>query len=232
MSEDLEAKKRVIEEIPAPAAQPPAESSAPAVEVPEDKKPTIFKRGGMWLFNPESKFGRFNRGLVRGLGWFAASFLVGFLVAFFALYQPEKAALQQANETIAEQAGEVENAKGQLQTANDEIARLMDELKQMQADLDTQTLRGGLYAALSQVNAARVALFERDGVAAKEALKSAADDLAAVRAELEALDPAAAKAMLARLAVAENELARNPEIAKQDLEILSKDLAVVAAGLE
>ncbi|NPV57008.1 MAG: hypothetical protein HPY76_10125 [Anaerolineae bacterium] len=237
MSEQQQKDKKdnsVIDEIPA-APQPQPAGAAPATPPkpqPKPAKPSFFKRIGLWLFNQESKLGRFNRAFVRGLGWFAVCFLVGFLVAFFVLYQPEKSALQSANDNIAELQGQVENVNGQLQSANDEVGRLQDDLAQTQVELSQQTLRAGLTATLNQVNTARVALYDRDGVAAKQALQSATDHLTTVQADLTALDPKAADSILARLALAENELARDPETAKQDLEILSGDLAELAVGLE
>ncbi len=97
-------------------------------EEEKPKKPGFFTRLFGWWFNKDSRFGKFNRSVVRVLAFLVILFSLGFVATYFALFLPAKKALEQrTNEYIALETQYTE-AQNELTTLANELALARSEL--------------------------------------------------------------------------------------------------------
>lgn len=176
------------------------------------------------LFSHETRTGRILRPVLRWAGTITGLFALGLLTGYLALYQPSL-------RENADLSGQLSLTQNQLRTRESDLASriterdaLQKKLAQSEAELSTARARNDLLWVLDDVNNARVALVNKDGVAAKNALDQAQMDLARVLPTLEKADKNMADITKSRLELASKELVIDPQAAQADLNKLQSDL--------
>ncbi len=97
-------------------------------ESDQPKKPGVFKRFGGWFYNPETKFGRFNRRMFKAFVVAVVFTVIGFALTYFFLFRPTFEALQAKNaEFDTVQSGYIQ-AQTELTAQYNEVTRLGSEL--------------------------------------------------------------------------------------------------------
>jgi uncharacterized phage infection (PIP) family protein YhgE len=205
---------------------PPPSPSEPAPVPAEVKKA---KPGRLQLF--------FRKALI-WLVVVAVVFLAGMIADHFLRYRPlseslahTQTELNQANQAISDLQAKLEKLNTTTQEANDRVASLEDGRKTLQEELDTTTAHLELLQVLVDINNARLALFLDDMEGAKAALANTSQKLDNLTPRITEFDPNLAQSMPQRLSLIITGLERDPETAKIDLELLTKNLLDIEAAL-
>lgn len=219
-------KAEETNEIPETAPTQPEAIPEPAPTPAQPEKPQMGRMRRFW------------RGLLIWLAVVAVAFLVGLLTHHFLRYKPLTATLAQtrtelaqANETISDLQSEIESLNTKLQEASGRITKLEGEKQALQEELDTANARPELLKVLVDVSNARLALFLDDVEGAKIALTGTADSLSNLHDRIAAYDANLAQSMPQRLSLIVNGLDTDPETARIDLELLTKNLLDVESAL-
>lgn len=221
-------QKETPQEQPIAAEQQPASPIQPAAETETPSQPES-KGLLLFLFNPQTRLGRFMRRLVRGLAVFAVIFAIGFLTAYLLLYRPERAARMEALQQSA-------NLEQQLNETKTELTKTAADLKTVQERYNTEktradklTIRVQIAAVIQSALEAQNALANRETGIARQAVNSAKSALEAVQPAIAEKNPALADDLMTRLQLAISEMERDPKTAQKDLSILVDTLEKVDA---
>jgi len=235
------AEEKKLEEAKPEEAKPAEESQEqkkeqpPAVETPAIP-PAVKKQGAVskvlnFLFSPQTGFGRFMRTLVRWVAAIVGLFALGLLVTYLLVYRPTQ---QQLDATQIELKGvqqQLLDVQATLTSTQKGLQDVQGQYQQSQAALKKASLRAHMLWVLNDVNSARLALFNKDGGAAQNALNSAKSEMDAAKVDLQAFDPAAANLISTRLGLVISEL-NDPATAQADLDILYAKLVEVDNALK
>jgi hypothetical protein len=220
---------------PSEESQEQEKEQLPVVETPA-VAPTAKKRGAVskalnFLFSPQTGFGRFNRALVRWVAAIVGLFALGFLVAYLLIYRPTQQQLDTTQAELKKVQGQVLFVQSTLDSTHKALEDVQSQYKQSQAALKKAGLRVRMLWVLNYVNSARLAMFNKDGGAAQNALNSAKSEIDAAMTDLQAFDPAAANLIGTRLGLVISEL-NDPVTAQADLDILYAKLVEVDNALK
>jgi cell division protein FtsB len=170
---------------------------------------------------------RFQKFLRKALIWLVVvliTFAAGFLVNHFWRYQPLSEELKQSQtekanleQDAADLQSQIDQLQPKLEAANAKIADLEDELAMANA-------RSKFYQVLVDVNNAQLELFLEDIESAQTALADTQESLDDLTPIIMDVDPDSALSLPRRLALIVDGLARDPETARIDLELFTKDL--------
>jgi hypothetical protein len=209
--------------------QPTSETSAvpPVVEKP---KQGAVNNALNFLFSPQTGLGRFNRALVRWVAAIVGLFALGFLVAYLIIYRPAQQQLDSTQVDLKGVQQQLLDVQATLTSTQKGLQDAQGQLQQSQATLKKTNLRVHLLWVLNYVNSARLALLNKDGGAAQNALNSAKSEIDAAMPDLQVFDPAAANLIATRLGLVISEL-NDPATAQADLDILYAKLAEVDNAL-
>jgi hypothetical protein len=203
-------------------------SAPPAVEKP---KQSVGSKVLNFLFSPQTGRGRFMRALVRWVAAIVGLFALGLLVTYLLVYRP---AQQQLDTTRVELKGvqqQLLDVQATLTSTQKGLQDVQGQYQQSQAALKKANLRVQLLWVLNYVNSARLALTNKDGGAAQNALNSAKTEMDGALADLQAFDPAAANLVSTRLGLVISEL-NDPTTAQADLDILYAKLVDIDNALK
>jgi len=208
----------------------PSAVETPAV-LPAEKKQGAVSKVLNFLFSPQTGFGRFNRSLVRWVAAIVGLFALGLLAAYLLIYRPTQQQLDTTQVELKKVQGQVLFVQSTLGSTQKALEGVQTQYQQSQAALKKASLRVHLLWVLNYVNSARLALLNKDGGAAQNALNSAKSELDAAVADLQAFDPAAANLIVTRLGLVISEL-NDPATAQADLDILYAKLLEVDNALK
>ena len=212
---DDEVKEPVIE-AEVVEEQPQTDEEAPS----GPKKPGWMKRFMAWLFNDESRFGRFNKSLLRLITVIVVLFAAGVLAAYFILYRPAKSQLTdttavlkdtttQLNENIAT-LDEVEAALDDMTTAYDDLTE----------DYAYTTAQNQLLRMYAKVVDAQMLIQTKNYTEAKKQLADAREILDDVLPELTKVNETDAERLDSRLDLVISEFGNDVKAAESDLEVM------------
>jgi hypothetical protein len=228
----IEEEKPISEEQPEAASIPEAletEETPEPVETSEVvEQPKLKESPPEKPEKPEKKEpGKFKKFLNKALIWLAViviAFGAGFLLDHFLRYQPLLEDLRQAQadqvllqEDMDEIQNQIEQITPKLEAANARISSLEEELKIANARLQ-------FYQVLVDVSNAQLKLFLEDIEAAETSLADTQISLEKLGLVIEEIDPDLAVSLPRRLELITAGLARDPETARIDLELFTKDL--------
>lgn len=172
---------------------------------------------------PESRLQRFARLSVRWLAGLLIVFALGVLATVFVLLQPARqdlsqtrAELEQANQRITELEAEVERLST-FERSNQKLSE----------DLDTANLHITILRALSDVNAARLALAMDDSASAQVHLTKTNQTLQELEGLVDANSRDLVVSMQDRLELALSEIGEDNFAAQSDLGVLSTNLVQI-----
>lgn len=209
-----------ISEVPEIGESPEPVETSKVVEQPKLKEPLPEKPEK----SKQSKNKKFFNKVLIWLAVIVIAFGAGFLLDHFLRYQPLLADLRQAQadqvllqEDLDEIQNEIEQITPQLEASNARVTSLEEELKMANARLQ-------FYQVLVDVSNAQLKLFLEDIEAAETALTDTQISLEKLGPVIEEIDPDLAVSLPRRLELITAGLARDPETARIDLELFTKDL--------
>jgi len=227
---------RPDEEIEVEGAQPSTGEEPEGARVVTDEEvealrppPThgLIGRIFAFLFNPETRFGRFMRRFMRGLAVVLVLFGLGFLTATLVLYRPASQALEAARADLAAVRLQAEESVIQAQRATAEQAASSTRVDEVELVLQSRDNRIQLLVLQNQIAEARLELANRNGPVVLQLLNSARETLKPLLPVLRPLDSALVDSLDMRLNLATNELANDPATAQADLELLASALELL-----
>lgn len=212
------------EETPETEGEPTPEI-APTEEAPEE--PSIEEAPEPAEPQPETRSRRILRLSIRWVAGLLIVFLLGVLAAGFLLYRPanqsleqERSNLRQANQKIAQLESDVSDLEAQIE----ELRALEEEKQALQEQLDQARSHINILSALSDVNAARLALGEDDLASARAYLTNTPQALDELGELVSSEQMGKVNAMQDRLDLALDILESSPDQAQSDLGVLARDL--------
>jgi hypothetical protein len=214
-------KKQEFEDLK-PLSEDSQKSNPP--EPMADETPT--KKPGLlyYLFSPETRLGRFMRPLVRTIAIIVTLFAVGFFSAYFMIYQPRLAEMNQAKADLKAVTLKLNQTEGTLAAAQKYLSEATAKYEMVQTDLATEKNHTALLGLLAEVNEARSALARKDGAAARLNLKNSRDLLEAYLPIVQAHSAEMAQTFDTRMNLVQSEFSRDPETALADLDLLAGGL--------
>jgi hypothetical protein len=161
---------------------------------------------------------------LKWLGIFLAGGLVGALLIYLLLYRPTDDALRSVNTQLSARQQELNQTQEDLEASQTDLEGVQTENEALQTTIDRMRVRSGLLEMMAQVREAQIALVSQDTGSAQRALRSAQQELSDIQEDLEAENPEVANSVDLRLELAMSEVAREPDTALADLDILHTNL--------
>ncbi len=180
---------------------------------------------------PPRKMPRWLRLGLIGLGVVVLLFLAGFLTDHFVRFQPLNASYKAISLQAADLDKKASTLSGELTTANSQIADLKSKNTDLQTELSAALTHVELLRAMSEIQAAQVALANADVSGAKVALVDTPKRLENLKAAIAPVDAALAENMSARLGTAITAIDTNIGAAKTTLAALANNLLNIEALL-
>lgn len=215
----------------APEAAPeetiPPSSESPAGERPKApglKTPSGSRRVLYSLTSPETRAGRFLRGLLRTLALVVGLFALGLLVAYVLLYRPAAQQLDSAQRQATQTAADLQQSRRELAAAQKNVQAAQTQVGEIQARLDMEVARGQILRAMNAVTLARMAIQSNNKAGAVKSLDTAQGYLQTVQPLLEKRDSQQASTLQALFILTKNDLDRDLKLAVQDLDRLQSEL--------
>ncbi len=199
----------------------PDEAKTPEAEVVETTATPV----------PPRKMPRWLRLGLIGLGVVILLFLAGFLTDHFVRFQPLNASYKAVSLQAADLDKKATSLSGELTTANAQIVDLKSKNADLQADLAAALTHVELLRAMSEIQAAQVALANADVSGAKVALVDTPKRLENLKSAIAPVDAALAENMSARLSTAITAIDTNIGTAKTTLAALTDNLLNIEALL-
>lgn len=224
-------KKEIPEVQPIAAEQSPASQAQSANEVETPSQPES-KGLLFFLFNPQTRLGRFMRRLVRGLAVFAAIFAIGFLTAYLLLYRPERINRIDAQQQMVSLQQELQKTKSELTGTTADLKVLQERYEAAKAEAEKLAIRIQIASVIQSALEAQNALANRETGIALQSLNSAKTALENLQPAIRLKNPALADDLMTRLQLAISETGRDPRTAQKDLSILVDTLEKVDALFE
>ena len=211
--------------------QPSGVETPAAPSIVEKPKQSAVSKVLNFLFSPQTRFGRFMRTLLRWVAAIVGLFALGLLVTYLLVYRPVQQQLDMTQVELKGVQQQLLDVQATLTSTQKGLQDVQGQYQQSQAALKKANLRVRLLWVLNYVNSARLALNNKDGGAAQNALNSAKSELDGALADLQTFDPAAANLVSTRLGLVISEL-NDPVTAQADLNILYNKLVDVDNALK
>ena len=199
----------------------PEEEQGIRTELPGEKEENLI---GQQLQEPappaRSRFARIARTILRWIAAMLIAFLLGALAVYWFFYRP--------------QSQELALARSQIQQAQQRIAELevyQSQNEELRAEQRETNLQVYILRALSDVNAARLALATEDAETARAALSDTRSDFSRLANLVGPDHRDQLAAMQERLQLAVAEMARDAFAAQSDLGVLEANLRQLEAAL-
>jgi chromosome segregation ATPase len=180
---------------------------------------------------PPRKMPRWLRLGLIGLGTAVLLFLAGFLTDHFVRFQPLNSSYKAVSLQAADLDKKASTLSGELTTANAQIVDLKSKNTGLQAELAAALTHVELLRAMSEIQAAQVALANADISGAKVALVDTPKRLENLKPAIAPVDAALAENMSARLGTAITAIDTNIGTAKTTLATLANNLLNIEALL-
>ncbi len=186
----------------------------PDISKPEEPpKKTLFQ---LW-FNPESKFGRFNRTALRTLVIIIGLFALGVIAMYFVRYRPLLTRYEAAQT-------ELESARQNLANLTVEVGGLRSQAGTLQTSFAGEQVHVTLLTVIRDAALARAELLAGSPKTASTALERGKKALTSLEPVMKAANPDLAVTIQGRLDLALTEITADPDTAADDLVILSEKL--------
>jgi hypothetical protein len=185
--------------------------------------PGLFQRLGHFLFSPETSLGRNLRASVRAFLYGILMFALGMLF-YFILVRPDLDEINVVEATLASNRQQISALQATLSADQAQLAALRINLQKSQSELQKAELGASLIELLDPVDAASLAVLNKDGPSAQRHLADARAALNKLLPSIQAVDPSIAGNLDARLTQVNSDLVDDPTKAQSDLLLLSQTL--------
>jgi hypothetical protein len=189
-----------------------------------EKRPGFFARALKWLFNPETKLGRFLRPALRGTGFAIAMFALGLLAGYILLTQPAQRQLENSQSQLKTAEEQITELKNNLATTEQDRNQLQDLVQSLQNAHDQDSQHLLLLQIQVSAKQAQLALANRDGATALLDLKMAQNQLTTLMPVIRKQAPDLATSLDTRISLVLSELTRDPQKSVTELAFLSDNL--------
>jgi cell division protein FtsL len=190
-------------------------------EIPsEPKKPGWVKRFMAWLFNEDSRFGRFNKSFLRLLVVIVLIFAAGVLVTYLVLYRPVKNQLINTTTTLRDTTTQLSDniaTLDEVEAALDDITMAYDNLTE---DYAYTTAQNQLLRMYTKVVNAQMLIQNKKYADAKKELAEARTILDNVLPELAKVNDSDAERLDSRLDLVISEFGNDVKAAESDLDVM------------
>jgi hypothetical protein len=204
--------------------KPSAEQSAKPDVGGAEKRPGFFARALKWLFNPETKLGRFVRPALRWTGFAIALFALGLLAGYILLTQPAQRQLEDSQSHLKTAEGQITELQNNLATTEQDRNQLQDLVQSLRDAHDQDSQHLLLLQIQVSARQAQVALANRDGATALLDLKMAQNQLTTLLPVIRKQAPDLATSLDTRISLVLSELTRDPQKSVTELVFLSDNL--------
>lgn len=202
-------------------------------DIPEETAPQEPVSTEMPAPREESRFRRFMRSLVRAAAVILILFGAGFLIAYFFWARPAQQQVAQVQSRLEQAQRDLSSAETRMAESEGQVRNMQTQVEQAHAEVEQAQNLAALQTVRTDIAVARLALANKDGPSARNALVQAQNNLAKLLPALKAADEGLANSVAGRLDIILNELNRDPTTAISDMDILSRNLdqAEEALGL-
>ncbi|MBI9049345.1 MAG: hypothetical protein JEZ00_07995 [Anaerolineaceae bacterium] len=210
--------------------QEPLETAAEVVEAvpsgeeeqsqPVDKRPGWLKRFMAFLFNEDTRLGRFNKSFLRLLVIIIALFATGVLVAYFVLYQPVKNQLVSTTETLRSTTVQLNDTVSTLEEVDAALTDMTTAYDDLVEDYAYATAQNELLRIYGMVVDAQMYIQSKNYIEAKKKLASARNVLDVALPELRKANKADAERLDTRLDLVISEFGNDVKAAESDLDVM------------
>jgi hypothetical protein len=169
---------------------------------------------------PPSRFRRFLKQLIRWTFGILIIFGLGFLLAMFILYLPNRQVAGQAQTSLQQSRQEVQDLKSKL----DGLQAIQNDLQSAQDKLANANLHVAILSARIDVANAQLAMAQNQPEKAHLALDKTADTLATIGGQVDQNQKKVITDLDSRLTLALGEIDANPYAAQSDLDVLATGL--------
>lgn len=212
-----------------PASADTAEGGRP--KAPELKTPSAPKRALYSLTSPETRTGRFVRGLLRTLALIVGLFGLGLLVGYVLLYRPAARQLDNAHRQATLTAADLQQARQDLASARQNQQTAQTQAGDTQARLDVEIARSQILRSMNAITQARMAIQGNNKAGAVKSLDTARGYLQAIQPLLAKRDAQQAATLDALFTLTKNDIDRDLKLAAQDLDRLQSELERAEANV-
>ncbi|HMD89934.1 MAG TPA: hypothetical protein VKF38_12300 [Anaerolineaceae bacterium] len=186
-------------------------------------RPGLFQRLAHFLFSPETSLGRNLRASVRAFLYGLLMFALGMLF-YFILVRPDLVEINTVEATLASNRQQISALQATLSADQARLAALQINLQKSQSELQKAELGASLIELLDPIDAASLAVLNKDGPSAQRNLADARTVLNKLLPSIQAVDPSIAGNLDARLTQVNSDLVDDPTRAQSDLLLLSQTL--------
>jgi hypothetical protein len=210
------------------SAIPPEKKPVPT---PAKTKSNLFQRFILFLFNKESRLGRFNRAATRILAFILGLFALGLLAGYLLLFRPlqqQHAQLQTEFDKTRATATALSDAQ---KTDQQNLATLQAKEKDLTASLAQANDHIHLLQLFGLVRQAQLGLDAKDTVGVRQLLLQIRTELVKSSTLIDQAGPNRSNMMIARLDLILGELESAPTTAVADLTILAANFTQTESDL-
>lgn len=209
----------------------PENASGERPKAPGLKTPSGGQRVLYSVTSPETRTGRFFRGLLRWTALVIGLFALGLLTAYLLLYRPTARQLENANQQATQTAGELQKARQDLAGARQNMQSAQTQAGEVQDRLDVEIARSQILRAMNSLTLTRMAIQSNNKAGAVKNLDTAQGYLEAMLPVLSKRDPKQADTLKALFTLTKNDLDRDMKLAGQDLDRLQSELERAEANV-
>ncbi len=200
-------------------------------KAPELKTPSAPKRALYSVTSPETRTGRFVRGLLRTLAMIVGLFGLGLLAGYVLLYRPAAQQLDNAHRQATLTAADLQQARQDLDSARQNQQTAQTQAGDVQARLDIEIARSQILRSMNAITQARMAIQANNKAGAVKSLDTAKGYLQAIQPLLSKRDSQQAATLEALFTLTKNDLDRDLKLAAQNLDRLQSELERAEANV-
>ncbi len=207
---------------PAETRSGPAKAATLTPEVVKPKKN---------LFGGDTKAGRALRAVVRTLALIVGFFALGFFTAYLLLYRPLQLESRTNTLELNQARQDLEQKQADLDKAGLTFLGVDAQNKQLTADLEKARAQIVVVQTLNKIGDVSQKLTAKDTAAARLSLEQAKKLLDASLPQLEKLGAAQPDTLSQLFGLVSNDLSRDTNLARQDLDRLTSELLLISDTL-
>lgn len=192
---------------------------------PEIKPPGPFRKMRYSLFSPETRTGRFLRGLGRILLIVIGLVGLGMLVTYLVFYRPLEQQFNQTRLTAEQVQQDLQSAQKDRDLAVEQQQAAEKRAEDAQNQLSVELTRVQLLRAMTSLKNAQLAIQENNKTAAVNAMTAAESSFKLAFSRLENTNPEESEILQARFSLARKQLDSDPARALPDIELLITDIS-------
>jgi hypothetical protein len=197
-----------------------ADESTFGQPAPKSKSPSALGRFFHFMYNRDTRLGRFNRLALRWFAIVVSLFAVGLLTGYVVLYRPAQNELKNLKAQSELDQQKISGLTNKVQDLTQQNSTLTGQKQELTTSLSAANDQLQLLQMVGQLQTARLYIEKKDYSAARKALLESRTALPKLTSIIEKQDSTLPKTMQTRLDLVLGELDSSPQTAASDTEIL------------